>query len=205
MITEPTRITEHAKVADHVAAGLARLTQKLRGKAAIAALLGSWLAQVQAIEDAAWDMLLYTALDTAKHDQIDQIGVIVGFGRGAITDDEVYRAALYGIVLANRSSGTGDGLLTIMAVLSGDAASTLTEHAPAAVIAGRATPWPLMSASIVASILRRAKSGGVRLLVEDVPSGDLFAFATGELVETDVTHGFSDTDGLVGGQLIGVL
>mgnify|MGYP003349387038 CR=1 FL=1 len=46
---------------------------------------------------------------------------------------------------------------------------------------------------------------GVKLHTIDVPSGDAFELASGELVETDTDHGLSDVAGASGGALAGVL
>jgi len=204
-MSEANRIVAHTQKGDHVSEGLGWLTSGLRGKARLAALLSSWLRQVQAVEDALWQVLIETTLDASVGAQLDQLGAIVGCGRDAL-DDEPYRMLLRAWILANRSSGTGDELLAILAVLSGgDGATTLTESAPAAVVIGRSAPWPVVSVELVAAAIRRAKSAGVRVLVEDLPEGDVFTLAPGEDLVVDAFLGLSDTGGTSGGQLAGVV
>lgn len=204
-MSEPDRVASHAKIGDHVTVGLSRLVSKLRGKPAMDALLSSWLVEVQAVEDALWQVLTETTLDASVGAQLDQLGAIVGCGRDAL-GDEPYRMLLRTQILANRSNGTGDELLAILAVLSGgDGATTLTEHAPAAMVIGRSAPWPVVSVELVAAAIRRAKSAGVRVLVEDLPAGDVFTLAPDEDLVVDAFLGLSDAGGTSGGQLAGVV
>ena len=205
MTTEPDRITAHTRDTSHVAQGLALLTQQFRGKPVIAAILSAWLTQVQILEDASWAMLVDTTLARATHAQLDQIGTLLGWGRGYLETDTVYRGVLRAVILAHRSSGTANELLAIVTLLAGDPSSVLTEYSPATITIERETPWPIVDAQRVASVVAQAKSGGVRLLVEDLPTGDLFAFASSELPETDALHGLSDTTGFAGGELVGMV
>lgn len=202
-MTEPARILAHARDAAHVAEGLALVITQLRGKPAFEAVLSSWLVQVQAVEDALWG-LYALAIDNSSAHALDQLGAILGQPRPASLGDVPYRKVLHAATIALTSSGTGDELLAAMHKLIGSWDFTMTLASPATVLfePDAASDVP---AATMASVLRRVKSGGVGLQVVDVPSGDVFAFAAGEVPETDADTGFSDTGGLVGGQLVGVV
>lgn len=202
-MSEPSRILAHAQNAAHVAEGLALVITQLRGKAAFEAVLSSWLTQVQAVEDALWS-LYALAIDNSSAAALDQLGVILGQPRPVGLTDVPYRKVLHAATIALTSSGTGDELLAAMHALVGSWAFTMTPVYPATVLF-EPDAAPDVPASVMASVLRRVKSGGVGLQVVDVPSGDVFAFASGEVPETDADTGFSDTGGLVGGQLVGVV
>ena len=202
-MSEPTRILAHARDAAHVAEGLALVITQLRGKAAFEAVLSSWLTQVQAVEDALWG-LYALAIDNSSAHALDQLGALLGQPRPTSLGDVPYRKVLHAATIALTSSGTGDELLAAMRALVGSWDFTMTLAFPATALfePDEASDVP---AAVMASVLRRVKSGGVGLQVVDVPSGDVFAFAAGEVPETDADTGFSDTGGLVGGQLVGVV
>lgn len=207
-MTEPARITGHARETTHVSKGIARLARQFRGQPVIRAILTTWLSQVQELENALWAVLVNTTLDNAEGDALEQLGALVGMARGALGitpwTDEEYRTVLRATILANRSNGTGDDLLAILHRLLGSWGVSLTEYFPAALVA-EPDASPALGSQALFTLLRRAKAGGVQLQVVDVPEGDAFTFASGEAVETDAAHGFSDTSGLTGGELVGVL
>ena len=201
MTAEPDRIATIAHVTDHVAVGLARLTDRWQ-KPVIRAVLGAWLAEVQELEDAVWEVLSLT-IETASGDALDQYGVLLGTPNPGVST-ALYRALLSAAALAIRSSGTGPELLAILDRLSIDATLELTELFPATLKVEPVTTADF-PAAVMRAVLARAVSGGVRLLVVDVPEGDTFAFSDTDETVTDAARGFSDTGGLVGGQLVGVL
>lgn len=200
-MTEPDRIEAHTQVTDHEDGGVALLTRQFR-KPAIEAVLRSWLAQVQDLEDAFW-ALLVNGLDNAVGAQLDQIGDLLGRPRAGLAD-AVYLKLLRATALAIRSSGTGPELVAILDLLRGSVVTTLTEPPIATVKVSPASHLSFPT-ELLLEVLVRAKATGVRLLVEDIPSGDAFMFASGAVTETDADHGFSNTGGLVGGQLVGIL
>jgi hypothetical protein len=201
-MTEPDRITALAHDTTHVAEGLAMLARQFRGKPRFEAMLTSWLRQVQDLEDAWWQILVETTLDAAVGAQLDQLGEILGLARSGLSDT-LYRRALRAQILALRSRGTADELIRIAELVAGWAC-TYTAPGDAAVIVTPSSVPDIPTASL-AALLRRAAAGGVRIDTVDILAGDLFAFASGETVETDAARGFSTTAGLVGGKLVGVV
>jgi len=215
MTTEPDRVESAARIPDHVARGVARLTHRwtrpivdtVDGVTATRAsrtvrILTPWLQQVQEIEDAIWSVLALT-LDTATGDALDQYGAILRAARAGLSDT-VYRRLLRGVALAIRSSGTGDELLAVIeAMLPGDVLA-LTEHFPASLVIEPANA-PDVPTSAMHAAMKRAVAGGVRLLTIDVPTGDTFAFSATRYTTTDAARGFSDVAGEAGGQLVGAI
>lgn len=203
-MTEPSHITAHAHDTAHAAEGLALLTAALRGKPVMTALLTSWLDEVQAVEDALWS-LYGLGIDESSDAALDQIGVVLGHPRPDGLSDALHRRVLHAVVIALRSSGTGDDLLRATHALLDSWAFALTEAFPATVLI-EPTAHPDVPAAVIHAVLRRVRSGGVGLQVIDVPSGDLFTLSSHvELEESDVARGFSDTDRAAGGLLVGVI
>ncbi len=199
---EPSRVTSLAEITTHVVDGIALFSQQFRGKARIEALASVLLAQVQDLEGVFFD-LYENGLDNAADAQLDQIGEILGRPRAGLSDS-AYRTVLRGTAKAIASSGTMPELWDVADTLL-DVDFTLRPYTVA-------TVWlepdehPTLSASLTLEVMRRAKAAGVRLLVTDVPSGDLFMFSdTSHTDASDADHGFSDTTGTPGGQLVGVL
>ena len=203
-MTEPSRITAHAHDTAHAAEGLALLTSALRGKPVMTALLTSWLDEVQAVEDALWS-LYGLGIDESSDAALDQLGVVLGHPRPDGLSDALYRRVLHAVVIALRSSGTGDEILRATHALLDSWDFTMVEAFPATVIVEPESALEIPARSIL-GVLRRVRSGGVGLQVLDVPEGDTFNFSDDpELSGTDAGRGFSTTAGLVGGQLVGMV
>lgn len=201
MSAEPDRVETVAHVTDHVAAGLARLTDRWRGKPVVRAVLAAWLAEVQAVEDAFWSVLSLR-IDTATGDALAQYGALLGVsdpGGGQYV--HLIRAATQAI----RSSGTGDDLWRVLLAIKQDpTAWGLREYFPASLVV-EPTDYVGVPGAMVAGVLGRAVAGGVRVLVVDVPNGHTFAWSDTDETVTDSDRGFSDVAGLVGGKLVGVI
>lgn len=202
MTDEADRVDQPEHVTTHVATGLARLGQQFIKAADLRALQSSYLKEIQALEDALWAMLTDT-IETAVGARLDVIGRIVGQKRGALTD-EPYRVFLRAAIAANKSRGTGEDLILVTSLmLDGLNTFRLTEYPRAFVLIEPLIPT--LYPDVMIRVLRKTKSGGVRLQLIVVPEGDVFAFAASGIVNvTDVARGWSDENGLVGGKLAGV-
>lgn len=199
---EPSRITSHTEITDHVSGGLALLTTENR-KPTIKAVSAAWLARVQEAENALWGLLIDTTILTATHAQLDQIGVLLVLARGEMSDAE-YRAVLRAGALANRSHGTADEHIAVLDLVLGVGGYTFAESFPAGLFVTPAGELGAL-ASGLREVLRRTRAGGVGLGLVDPPSVSAFAFAPGEDVTSDSTEGWSDTAGLTGGAWAGVI
>lgn len=200
MSSEPDRAAL-AHATDHVARGLSQLTQRWRGLPGVSAILSSHLAEVQAIEDALWSILLLT-LDTATAAQLDQIATILGEARLTLGDDDL-RTVLRARILANRSSGSVDELVAILELFVEAPYLTLEEFFPAGVLASSSV-FPTVPAARIGALLRRATAGGVgEQFVAPTRAVGGFRFSMTDET-TASSKGFSDTAQTSGGHLAGV-
>jgi len=201
-MSEADAVTAHTHETAHTAGGVALLPHKLRSFEDVVALLSPALDQVQEVEDALWDVLGATLADATGH-ALDQLGELLVWPRGSLADED-YRTVLLQVVKCNRSAGTGDELLAVVAALMGATGFTLEEFFPAAVLVSPEAA-PSLGTATLHALLKRARSSAVKLHTLDVLSGTAFEMASGERVETDSARGFSDTGGTSGGRLAGVL
>lgn len=125
---QSTAAGELAHVTDHADVGASMLLSQLRGKPRLEALLAAVLGEVQALEDAIWDVYVDRRLEHADGVRLDAIGAVVKQARGSLADDEDYRAAIRGRILANRSSGSHPEVVAVMrAALDDDTIRVLAE------------------------------------------------------------------------------
>jgi hypothetical protein len=208
MTVEADRITEHTKVADHAAAGVARLARQF-GKPFIQALLRSWLRPLQDIEDVAW-ALFTESLDNAVGAQLDQLGELLVEPRGALVD-AAYRVVLRGKVRVTRSLGTAEDLIDAMRVVFGGDGFAFEEQTHATVYLQPFAPLVVdgveIAWDVLVALLKRAKAAGVRLFLLTPAAGlnATFTLADGDASQMDAARGFSDDAQTVGGVLADVL
>jgi len=119
-------MTEH--FSDHVTRGIERLIERYR-QPKTSALLASWLTEVQAVEDAFYQLLTERSIDTATGAMLDMLGRIVGQPRGG-RDDATYRLWISARVLVERSSGTTEQIIAIADKLAGGNTVKLREYFP---------------------------------------------------------------------------
>jgi hypothetical protein len=142
-------------ITDHEERGIARLIERYR-KPRVSALLGSWLAEAQALEDSYGELL-----DDVVTRQIDVQGRIVGQPREG-RSDAVYLLWIHARILVNRSSGTPPQILAIARAVSAPALR-LEEHYPAAIVLHSDAPFDGPSGAQLAKLLQEAKPAGVAL------------------------------------------
>ena len=201
-MSEPDRITAHAEVTTHVADGKARLAMQFR-RPRIEAIVSSWLAQVQELESAAWDIYAL-GIDTSSDHALDQLGSVLRQARPASMLDATYRLVLKAVVKTLRSSGAGNTLLSVMREMIGSYDFTMTQAFPASLVF-EPDAHEDVPASVMLSVLSRAASAGVRLQVVDVPDADWFTFSSETEVSETGNEGFGNTAGTLGGYLVGVV
>lgn len=201
-MSEPDTVAALTHVTDHVAGGKALLTTMFR-KPLIQALLASWLTQVQAVEDAIWQLFGAFDLDTATGDQLVKLGALIGLSSDGLSDD-LYRLALRAWVRASRSRGLDADMHAILEDAIDGAGYDLTNWAPANVVATTVVPVEIGD-DLLARILRRATADGVGVqLVAPVDDSSTFAFSTdSETSTTNSTRGWADASQTTGGHLVG--
>lgn len=180
--------TEH--VTDHVARGPLLLSQQFKNKPVIAALLQSWLQQVQLLEDAAFGLRAQRTLATAEGNNLDVLGAMVGMQRRVGWSDERYRIWIAASIQVNQSSGTPEQLIAIAQKLCVTPIE-LREYFPAAaIISARGPIAPAIDGRQVAKLLARSKPAAVGLHFRWSTTDNTFRFsATGSSV-MDSPHGF---------------
>lgn len=202
MSTEPDRDITITHDTTHVAEGVAALYRQFT-KPIITAWITAYLEQAQSIEDVLWDLLSQT-LDDAVGVFLDQIGVLLGLGRGAL-DDTSYRAVLRSIVLARRSTGSPESLIAVAAAALGVVSFDYREGHASVLISPHA---PIAFGPALKFVLMIAKNAGIALQLLTPAAADSATFtfsASGFAASTDASRGFSDTTQVAGGELAGVL
>ena len=168
---------------DHVATAIARLPQQFRDDPAVVALLTVFAQRYQNLEVAFWDLLTQRGIYTAFGAQLDVIGRIVGFARGALSD-ATYQLYLAAQITANHSDGLGEDLIKIARLIVNNAAATIyvtNEGAATTRVRVGGIALPDATATVVATMLDEARAGGVRLLTQYAVSApaNVFAFDSG--------------------------
>lgn len=149
-------------VATHVDDAVARLIGQYTDRPRLIAFITLLAKQVQDIEDAAFDVLVQSALDAAQNNELDVIGNIVGQKRNGSADAE-YRVFLAARIKTNRSDGKYATLSDIAKLLLGDATVVgYREFYPSA-IEMSADGVSINSFIVWRDFLHRAKGSGKRI------------------------------------------
>ena len=175
---------------EHAKRGVERLIERYR-RPRTSALLESWLAEVQAVEDALWQLLVERTLEEAEGAQLDVLGAIVGEPRRG-RDDASYRVWIEARNLVSRSSGTTTQMLALVRKLLPTIDFVLEEYYPAAFVFRFGPGLDLDAGYQVAYMLRQAKPAGV-LFQMTWPidgSGGIFAFSPDDAPVPDSPIGF---------------
>lgn len=170
---------------DHVGEALSRLPARLRRRERFVALLSIFVSQVQELEDAIWGVLTKLSIDDGEGVILDMIGRVVKQPRPSAADEE-YRRHLRAALATFRSKGRIEDLITILKLLFEDdeSVSIEIENQRIATVRVKVSSDDGVSAifaDAIISFLRRAVSGGVRLILESsiVPSSETFTLAAG--------------------------
>jgi len=167
-------------VPDHVTRAVARLIERYR-KPRTSALLGSWVSELQAVEDAYWQLYTERHLATASGATLDLLGEIVGQPRDG-RDDETYRLWISARVLVQRSSGTTEQIIAIADKLAGGNTVILREYFPASFILDMGA-LDSHTGLQIAQLIVPAKAAGVRFLAtwSNVAWPAVFTFAPADV------------------------
>jgi hypothetical protein len=135
---------------DHTTEALANLLEQFKNSPKLAALLTSYVDQIQDLEDAIYGLLQGRWLDYAEGDQLDGLGSIVGENREGRTDSD-YRLAIRVRILINLCEGTPEQIIEIFELLTG-AVIELREYFPAALVVSVLSPifgWVTRTATVI--------------------------------------------------------
>lgn len=197
---------------DHEGKGVARFLDIFKDKVKFAALLKTYLRQIQDLEDATHEVILERFLDNAVGVQLDIIGKLVGRPRGSQVADTDYKQALAVQIRINRSSGTPEDVLDVLrlSVPAGDVI-TLRELFPARLLLEDETTITF-DPNLVLESLRSAKSGGVALQFKYTTNAAGTDYTLSDAAvsgdETSATQGLGDGDGsnpATGGRYVSVI
>lgn len=150
----------------HVEQALANRIEQFKTKIRFANLLSSYVFEVQDIEDALFQILDDTNLDTAEGQQLDNIGEIVGEERQGRNDLQ-YATAIRARILLNTSEATIEDVILLIGALQPGLTTFVYEYFPAAFIAMIATPIDpnVVDIDQIATIVASGRLVGVRGLV----------------------------------------
>jgi hypothetical protein len=96
---------------------MSQVIGQFRDKANIRALIASWAAETQLLENVFFDLLLLRAISSASGVQLDAIGTRIGQVRLGWTDD-IYRLWLGARIIINRSSGTIPQIYSVFSLIA---------------------------------------------------------------------------------------
>lgn len=113
-------MSDITQITTHVADALDRLILQYEDKPRMQALVSAFVNPLQRLEDAAFAVLVQSALDGAVGVQIDQIGGIVGEKRAGKIDAD-YKRFVSARIKVNFSDGKIDQLANIALLILGDA------------------------------------------------------------------------------------
>jgi hypothetical protein len=178
----------------HVERGTEKLLGQFQGKPRIEALLASRLRQVQALEDAAWEVAFGLNIESGIGLILDNIGKIVGRGRAGLLDAD-YRYALRCQVRINRAAGQDPDFYDV-AALSQMGEISIQEYPPAKfIVTMLEAPTSLGALAVIEENFRQCRALGV---------GAGFAYTVAAGQENAALWGwdlatYDDADGLAHG------
>jgi hypothetical protein len=149
------------KNTEYTAQGLTRLVTAFRDKPRIAALLASYLDEIQEIENAAFDIYLDRMLrgGTVTDDIANKIGKMVGQNREGF-DTPTYLLLITARIAANRSDGKRETLIRIAKLLIPDTLIFVYQFNPQSLLMIPQGPVPFDPYLIARQFLLPAVAGG---------------------------------------------
>lgn len=184
------------RIPDHNTRALSRLLTQYRNSVSHAGIIGAICNQVQALEDAAFALLLTRSIDDASGAQLDIVGDLVGQPREG-RDDATFRLWIRARILVNRRSGEVETINDVIAQVLPGAAGRVREFQPAAMeatVTGIATSSA--DAHSLDTLLRLAKAGGVGIQTIYQSADDAGTFTLAADDETGGGLGLSSGGGV---------
>lgn len=173
------------KITTHDVDAVARLTQKRKSGANNLILLGAITEQVQACEDAWYQLHTELELGNAIGEQLDVIGKIVGQVRNGASDAD-YERRLRARIATNNSEGLISDIYRVCRGVLNDSTLTLrtSKAFPAGIILRVESGELLQSTADIAILfLRDTVSGGVNLQLHYLPEADSDCFTLCDVTE----------------------
>lgn len=193
----------------YAARALLRLIGQFKNKRTFEPILTALAVQVQALEDAYWQLLSDRTIDNAVGVQLDVLGAIVGEKRGGRPDPD-YRLRIRARIRANLSNGTNEDIYAVFRALLATTPGYVLSYLPAypAGFVFRINGVALSPALIYIYVrfLRDSKGAAIAAWFGWQEVQDSDAFVCGDSFGAPVVgKGFGDeTDATAGGALVGV-
>jgi hypothetical protein len=186
---------------------VSRFIEQFKNKPDLESLLRTYLAQLQDVEDALFEIILERVLDNAVGVQLDTLGEIVGQSRGALTDPR-YRIAIKARIAINLSHSTSPDVIRVLLLLLEEfgEAFRLRDEPPAQLRVEVIDSLQSVDPDLAHALLELADPAGVRLLFQYnialATDADKFKFADETTGSTGGGGGLGDT--VAGGQVGGL-
>jgi len=187
-------------IPNHVAEALALLIEQFKRSDNLKALITVFATQVQDLENATNQLLIFRSLDRASGEQLDGLGDIVGIARGG-RSDESYRDAINTKIILNTSHGEPERLLTGLRFFTGGTFVRIIEYYPASAA--------LFTNGVITSTLQKQMEAiapaGVNLDIVVAPeTTTVFSFATESIfMLPSFALGFNEANFTEGGNEVG--
>jgi len=149
-------------IVNHIDQALDRLITQYKDRDGIRALVSAFCAPIQTLEDAIIDMNISRTIDGSVGVQLDGLGAIVGIERLGLEDFD-YRIRIKAKVLINISEGEPEIIIAAFNLLTESTVTILQEYYPGGVGLSSDGVIPLNQIDIVAELIEKALSAGVRL------------------------------------------
>lgn len=166
-----TYISQHEEIAAR------KLAPPFWGKPFVAALISSFMREIQTLEDTIWEFLELRTLPLADLPRLKVLGKIVGQPRLSF-DEETYRTVIEARGLANVSRGRASDILAVLDVLLGSGQYQLTEMGNAVLYVTALQPVDAQGLATVVEILPDVRSAGVGMQFLYSPDADIARWGT---------------------------
>ena len=177
-------------IADWAARLVTRLYEQFKGKPKLLAIVEDVIApQVQELEEATQLATTLRSIDDSEGWQLDLLGGLIGQLRAGATD-ALYRFYLRGRVLANRSRGTTEDLVSVLRAVLGSATSiAFVDEWPAGAHIEAVYTTSAAIAAAILDLLTDAHAAGVRLIYiwREQAVAETFFTAVGTCLTADTT------------------
>lgn len=151
---------------DYLVEGLGRMLEQFKGKPRFTAIITAYMNEVQAAEDALWEIYISRLLQdllvngSDDTDLINKLGALVGQNREGF-DNATYIRLIAARIKTNRSDGKRETMIAIASILVPETVIEAREYVGAIVITAHG-PVVVPSYVIAFEFLARAVIGGVR-------------------------------------------
>jgi hypothetical protein len=186
-----------AQLTDLVSSTAARVLQQYQKKPRFMALHRGLTQLVQDAETAVFGIVAQLDVDAATGVWLDFLGNFVGEPRAGANDTD-YRKFIKARIIANRSQGAVEDIISVIKTVTGLSTFAVTRLSPASlevILDGYAMAEPIRTRLM--QLLRAARAAGVRLMVlyaSNATDTNMFLFSSNDTMQASTTQGTTTTD-----------